>query len=248
MGLSSNTLIHLTTKKEALFGILKEGFKVKYCYEELRTKKGRVTAAFPMISLSDIPLSSLSYHIESYGNYGIGLKKQWAKKIGLNPVLYFDDNSIIGGRIREDFYKTSQKFAEGTVDEEIHQTNLSILSYSKNYEGTLITAKIKRENYRFSDEREWRYVPSPEELKDASPYIVKPQYSTEEQKNNANKTLEHIRITFDPDDINYIFLEDEKEIPQFIQIIREANSSKTFHSVERLLTRIMTTDQIKTDF
>ena len=37
MSLSSNTLIHLTNKKEALIGILKEGFRIKYCLEHLKT-------------------------------------------------------------------------------------------------------------------------------------------------------------------------------------------------------------------
>lgn len=38
MSLSSNTLIHLTPKKEALIGILKEGFRIKYCQENVITK------------------------------------------------------------------------------------------------------------------------------------------------------------------------------------------------------------------
>ena len=168
--------------------------------------------------------------------------------MGLNPVLYFDADSNIGGKIREDFYNIFKKVTAGEIDAQIHNTNFSILSYAKNYEGTLKTPKITRENYRFSDEREWRYVPSPKELGAAEPFIGKNEYDTEDKKIVANKTLEHIRVPFTPDDINYIFVEKEKEISEFIDLIRTANSSKPFQSVERLFTRIITTAQIKTDF
>ncbi len=46
-------------------------------------------------------------------------------------VLYFDDNSIIGGRIREDFYKTFQKYTEGTVDESLLIRMISTIYFLK---------------------------------------------------------------------------------------------------------------------
>jgi hypothetical protein len=247
MGLSSNTLIHLTLKKEALIGIIKEGFKIKYCYENLKTINGSVTAAFPMVSFSDIPLSELSYHIESYGNYGIGLKKEWAKKNGLNPVLYFDNKSNLGGTIRKDFREFYIKKDKDELDQNFVNTIFEILSYSKNYEGILKTKKITRENYRFSDEREWRYVPNKEILGKAKSYIGKSDYETEEKKKIANDKLKELRLKIEPDDINYVFVEKESEIEEIITILRSSNSTKPHSSVERLLTRIMTTEQIKTD-
>lgn len=247
MGLSSNTLIHLTLEKDALIGIIKEGFKIKYCYENLKTLKGSVTAAFPMVSFSDIPLSELGYHIDSYGSYGIGLKKEWAKKNGLNPVLYFDNKSTIGGTIRKDFADIYGKAHKGELDKSLVKTIFEILSYSKNYEGTLNTKKITREHYRFSDEREWRFVPDEKMLNGADSYIGKKIYDSDEEKKLANSKLEELRLTFEPDDINYVFVEKESEIEEIIGILRSSNSSKPHNSVERLLTRILTTEQIKTD-
>ena len=100
MGLSSNTLIHLTDKKESLIGILKEGFKVKYCNEQISMKDGPISAAFPMISFSDIPLSELHLHIESYGDYGIGLKKSWAKNNSWRNII---GKKIIYGTAKKKF-------------------------------------------------------------------------------------------------------------------------------------------------
>lgn len=247
MGLSSNTLIHLTSEKQSLIGIIKEGFKLKYCNEHLQTKSGQVNAAFPMVSFSDIPLSELGYHIDSYGNYGIGLKKSWAKRKGLNPVLYFDDSSSLGATIRRDFKDLYDKIQQGKLDKRLFEASIEILSYSKNYEGKLKTSRIERDSYRFSDEREWRFVPSKEELKGAFNYVGSSKYRTEEQKKDANQKLNHLRLTFEPDDINYLFVENESEIAEIVDEVRKANSSQPFSSVERLLTRIMTTEQIKTD-
>ena len=74
MGLSSNSLIHLTKSKDALIGILKEGFRIKYCLENIGARNIKVGAAFPMVSFCDIPLSEIKNHIENYGDYGVGAK------------------------------------------------------------------------------------------------------------------------------------------------------------------------------
>jgi hypothetical protein len=247
MGLSSNTLIHLTLNKESLIGILKEGFKIKYCNEHMKTKAGEVNAAFPMVSFSDIPLSELGYHIDSYGSYGIGLKKSWAKAKGLNPVLYVDEDSSLGFTIRNDFKALYDKLVKGEIESEMYETCVQIMSYCKNYEGTLKTKKIKRENYRFSDEREWRYVPNKDSLGKAGSHISSSMYNTEEKKKQVNGKLSDLRLTFDPDDINYLFVENENEITEIIDCVRVAHSDKPYSSVERLFTRILTTQQIKTD-
>jgi hypothetical protein len=242
MGVSSDTLIHLTSQKEHLHGILREGFKIKYCHEFVNTVKGTISAGFPMISLSDLPLSQLYSQILNYGNYGIGMKKEWAKRQGLNPVLYIDENSSLGGCIREDFKDIFDQVQNSTLDYKLYETTTTLISYMKNYQGRLETPKILRENYRFSDEREWRYVPSPKELNGA-PMLIDSTKKAEE-----NPKIEHLRLLFHPDDINYIFVETEDEISEIIKIIRDANSDKSFTSVERLMTRIITTSQIRTDF
>ena len=247
MGLSSNTLVHLTDKKEALIGILKEGFKVKYCNEMISTQDGPISAAFPMISFSDIPLSELSPHLESYGDYGIGLKKSWAKKNGLNPVLYFDDSSSLSSMIRTNFKEVDDKVRDGKLSSDSFDIAINIFSYSKNYEGTLKTKKVSKENYRFSDEREWRYVPSKEKLNEAKDHIYLEDYKTVEQKKKANNSLSHVRLKFNADDINYIFVREENEISEFINIIRDSQASEAYISVERLMSRIITSEQIKTD-
>jgi hypothetical protein len=99
MGLSSNTLIHFTKSIKALSGILTEHFKIKYCQEIVYSISDNSKLIVPMVSFCDIPFSQIINHIDSYGYYGIGLKKEWAEKNGLNPVLYIEKNSLLSDNI-----------------------------------------------------------------------------------------------------------------------------------------------------
>lgn len=88
MGLSSNSIIHFTNSSEALKGILRNNFRITYCKETIQLDKQTVTFHVPMVSFCDIPLFEIKNHIDSYGNYGLGLTKEWAIKNKLNPVIY----------------------------------------------------------------------------------------------------------------------------------------------------------------
>src|SRR5689334_8614782 len=99
MAISSSALIHFTKQKSSLKGILQRGFHIFYCLENLnldnRGKSRHYEAAYPMVSFCDLPLSEVKNHIDKYGSYGIGLKKDWAIKNRLNPVLYFEKSSAV---------------------------------------------------------------------------------------------------------------------------------------------------------
>ena len=59
---------------------------------------------------------------------------------------------------------------------------------------------------------------------------------------------EHL-LTFEPEDIQYIIIKDEEEISDFLQVLRTAKGKNySLHDVERLMTRIITAQQIFNDF
>ena len=245
MGLSSNSLIHLTKTSEAIVGILQDNFRIKYCIEHINTPKGSFNAAFPMVSFCDIPLSEIKNHIKKYGSYGIGLKKEWAKRNGLNPVIYFDNSSTLSGQFRESF----EMLLKDKKRSELNDNEIAIFDlarYMKNYQEKLNRNGVVEENYRFSDEREWRYVPN---YKEVAAFLPIEAYDTIEKKEKANKPLDKLRLYFEPNDISYIIIENENEISEFIDILRKSKAKKySMDDVERLMTRMITTEQIISDF
>ncbi len=245
MSLSSNSIIHFTNNKDALKGILTDNFRLSYCSEKVNLNEATIEFAAPMVSFCDIPLSQVKNHITKYGAYGIGLTKEWAEKQKLNPVIYIEKNSTLANsylKIYTEYIVNSKKDLL-SIDEK-EKSIIDILRYIKNYQDDLTRGGTVHKNYRFSDEREWRYVLD---------YNKKAQYiyalDSNFNKETANQSLVDDRLTFEPNDIKYVIIERESEIPEFLNLFRDAKGKNySFHDVERLMTRIITTEQIVEDF
>lgn len=107
MSTAAKTLFHFTGKNEqsenaidTILSILKDGFRAGYCPEVLEDIKNQINinenphiAFIPMICFCDIRLSQIKNHVENYGNYGIGLKKDFTNHQRLNPVHYINFTS-----------------------------------------------------------------------------------------------------------------------------------------------------------
>ncbi|QWV92081.1 hypothetical protein KP004_12710 [Geomonas oryzisoli] len=245
MPLSANTLIHFTDEKENLKAILQENFRVFNCREEVNFTKGPVRYFVPMVSFCDIPLSEIKAHISKYGRYGIGLTKEWAVRNRLNPVLYIAKGSHLAESYRDAFihYTARSKRRDGKLTDE-QKSVADIVRYIKNYEADLTRKGTTIKNYRFSDEREWRYVPPFKIVYDM--FVPQDQYEKEGQ--HFDDLLTDLRLTFEPNDIKYIIINDEDEIGEFIDHLRHTKGNKySLHDIERLTTRILTSAQIEQD-
>lgn len=246
MPLSSSNLTHFTDKKENLLGILKENFKVYFCKETVYLGGTPTSFYCPMISFCDIPMSEIKDHIKKYGSYGIGLTKNWAIKNGLNPVLYVASNSELSRSYQtaiNHFVFHPEKMTHRATKEEMALTD--VLRYMKNYEGPLIRkGELINENYRFSDEREWRFSPP---FNDKEQMIADDE-DFEKDSENLTKMYEEHRLTFEPNDIRYIIIKEDSEINEFITHLRSVKGSYSYNDVDRLMARIITTEQIFDDF
>jgi hypothetical protein len=250
MAISTNSIIHYTDSLDNLKHIIEEGFKIKYCLESLKLKDDfERLVAYPMVCFCDIPFSDIKNHLDSYGYYGIGLSKKWASLNGLNPIIYIEANSNIGTilnrHIGREILDDKQSIDELDYDRTIDY--FKICSYLKNYEGPLAKGNKLLENYRFYDEREWRYVPPIEVMGGLSNIIVGETYINNKPK--FNKQLNKIKLNFNFDDISYLVVKKEEEISELTKHLRNVYSDKcTATNLEVLLTKIITVNQIISDF
>lgn len=243
MGLSPSTLFHFTSKS-GLKGVLKDNFKLKYCLEKINHREKPVEIAIPMVSFCDIKISEIKEHIEKYGYYGIGLSKKWAFEKGLNPVIYLNSQSAFADGIISSMRKF---YASPEIDRTDKMNSANLLRYSKIYEGDLNRKGEIIKNYRFADEREWRYVPEPKP--DFLAWLSKDQYNTTEKKRTQNTKLSNDRLYFNANQILYIIVKKEDEIKEIIRHIRDVKGKNySMDEIDRLTTRILSCERIMNDF
>jgi len=95
MAVSANTLFHFTSIK-GLTGILSSsGFYCQYSdehFENILPSKSHYRFTYiPMISFCDLTIMQLSndsVHRKNFGEFGIGLTKEWGIRNGVSPVMY----------------------------------------------------------------------------------------------------------------------------------------------------------------
>lgn len=238
MPLSTNSVFHFTKNIESIKSILASNFRIKYCVEKIESKSGTIEYAVPMVSFCDIPLSQVTSHIDKYGGYGIGLHKRWAKRRGLNPVLYLEKHSTI---LNDVLIKAKFDGSNNPVVQEF-------LRYTKNYEGQLIRENhVTQKKYRFHDEREWRFCPKRTDLRDNELIIHNTQYYRD-NKQSVNERLHFLGLNFSIKDISYIIVKDDDEILEIIEYFESNYLSDNQNDVKILTSRIITSKQIKSDF
>lgn len=251
--LSPDSLFHFTSCLENILGILKNTFYPRYCYEEFelidKPKEKFIRSAIPMVCFCDTPLSQLMNHIETYGKYGLGMKKEWGIRKGLNPVIYFNKNSDMA----KDLNKTAIRLLKNKGSAAL-KTFWNILVYLKRYEGVLYRGgSITKENVRFYDEHEWRYVPDRRVMNKnlITVSLSEVVYRQPEILADANKQLERdeTRLSFNANDIKYIIIKEESEINKMIKKLRVIKGIRyDSDTIDRLASRIITVKQIENDF
>lgn len=243
MGLSPSTLFHFTSKT-GLKGILKENFKLKYCIEEINIQNKPIEVSIPMVSFCDIKISEIKEHISKYGNYGIGLSKKWAIEKGLNPVIYLNTSSSFPNEI----IYTIRELKENIGKNDYLKLS-NFIRYIKKYEGELKRKGKLIKNYRFADEREWRYVPEMKHHPNFKHWLIPNEYNNLEKKQKENNRLKEERLSFDANHILYIVVNKEYEIDEIIEYIKKVKGKKySMNEIERLTTRILSCERIFNDF
>ena len=245
MNISANTLFHFTREYDTLVKILETKFYPRLCLEQnlLFKNKSNNSWAIPMVCFCDIPLSQISEHTSKYGNYAIGIKKDWAKSQGVSPIIYVHENSLVSKTIIEDALNMIDELEKDDNIKRRLVKYFDVITMMKQYEGfDLKTKKV----IRYYDEREWRYVP-PREDDDSLNIFLKTEYDDVDEKGKIDKHNEKYGVSFNPDNINYIIVDKEDEVLKIKKVINDIKGDFSHKSVELLTTRILSMERIRED-
>ncbi|MBE9468233.1 MAG: hypothetical protein IMY72_07930 [Bacteroidetes bacterium] len=244
--ISTNRLFHYTSSKKILISILNNGFQTRFSLEKLgiikkngflnslakilnrKVPEDNITDEFaiPMCCFCDIPLNLVYNHVKVYGEYSIGLKKDWGEKLAICPVIYLPDygetralfeNLIRNHKknIRKLYDCQTTKRKENKFREELlcidvinfYDIIVDLSMFVKPYSGFFEKGNYKNDNHKFYDEREWRYKPDKMLFKS---YMTKQEYDSFNSSDERNKNMQN--IDFDLADITDIIVPENEVI------------------------------------
>ena len=191
----------------------------------------------------DIPLTRIEEHVGYYGEYGIGMTKQWAKTNGLNPIIYLSQPTSVSTALAK--LCTSNPSATGGYYSGSAEDINDIISYVKPVEGSIMVGAIPTPK-EFYQENEWRYVPKSQAIRQWIPKedhldINKLHAFNEAAKNNGN-----LQIT--PNDIKYIFVKSDADIPAIVDYIQSELGTFSANDLKILVSRVISSESINVDF
>lgn len=233
MGLSSNILWH-QTKKDAFFKILRsKEFLYSYCIEKVFPINEEQGLAIPMISMSDFPFSEIANNKWAYGDYAIGLSREWGIRNRFSPVLYCNRGSHIYRHLTE---LMDEAIKNGNMDSFFNC--VSLFSYMKFVQDTLETRYKKYSNYRFYDEREHRLVLDWRKETNASLYLSDAEYS-DYKKERSSSTLD-FGVKFTWEDVKYLIVNSNSNVTEVNNLLKKENVTRPIY--------IFTKAQVLEDF
>jgi hypothetical protein len=270
--LSSATLFHFTSSLETLKKILSGGFKPFYSSEDLKMFGITECPGIPMVSFCDIPLSHTRKHVDDYGRYAIGFDKKWGMNKNISPVHYIYEGSICARVI----YEVHKSLPGDAFNVECgcmkFNPQTAIFFYGKPYRGHMRRKDsstgmiVDKGEVIFYDEREWRYVPfadqtimSGEEIPaDVRAMLSEKEYAKGDVLGKATDSLhQHYRLTFRAEDVKYLIVQHEDEIPEMVDFIngdlqRYGDNTELLccpqDEKKRLTARLISMRQIEQDF
>ncbi len=223
---------------------MKNGFWPRYCAEDVNWLgyKEFDYIAYPMVCFCDIPLSRTDEHVQFYGEFGIGLTKEWAIANKITPIQYVSINSHIPQTFRDIVDQNYNLDKESK--EKGKQLVRYLLAHSKPTEGNMVIGG-KVVSKEFYQESEWRHVPKNESVSD---YLNKEEFKALDKLESHNElTKENCSITFTPKDVKYIFVKNDSDIPDMVNFIQ--NDLDHFPSIELkvLVSRVTSLESITRD-
>jgi hypothetical protein len=258
---TENSLYHFKTKKEYFLELISEfKFTPRYNKEYIllnpNSERPVIDMVIPMVCWCDIPLNRISNHTERYGNFGIGIKKEWAISNLINPIFYVIENTVLAGMLNNiskalidlgDIMESNKdlKLKLWEVTSNLYPSFEYLSQHVKPYNYQRIPSR--QENRKFYDEKEWRYVPDPIGFENLIlyPYLYETDEELQEAVEIANKQIKIRNLSFKPDDVTIIIIEEERYRDEVEEVICNFFNLNKFQNYELFSNKIKTIAQIK---
>lgn len=273
----TSSLFHYTSLA-CLKQILENGFYPNYCQETISSDRSLFCIGIPMVSFCDIPLTRVSNFTDHYGQYAIGLDKEYALSQGINPILYVVNADIISSL---SFFKSAEMMTlkklqecggkKDSVQVDLtHQDSLNAIKYLVNYNNAHIAnttffgyikgyqGNPKHNDHCNYDENEWRYLVKENEQAGIPWFWDEESYNTwrgNGVKPKPTGALLKQKLTFDTQSISHIIVKEESEIKDMVSFIRNLNHiggryDKGISDNEKdlLYTKVISLERINKDF
>ena len=200
-------LYHYTKRCARLQSILDEhGFWPRFCAEDYSWMTSGVPCYLmvPMACFCDIPVELSMTHREVYGDFAIGMSKDWGKKNGLTPVLYLYEN----GPLTKIFKLFARSITKDPLTASDFEKLWGLLHYLKPVTGSFPDGRCTQIK-DFDEELEWRFIP---------PAFHDSIYSVslfdQQERTQARQKSEQTRssmLRFSEDDVETIILPTDVE-------------------------------------
>lgn len=244
MNPKSETLFHFTKNMEILENLLTHGFWPRFCLEDVHWLGYEEFdyISYPMVCFCDIPLSRISEHVGFYGNFGLGMTKSWAEKNGLNPVFYVSRTSQVAKSFNRLNHHANQ--IQNKIElEKAKINNRYLYAFTKPTEGEMVLdgQPVKKIFYQ---ESEWRFVPQ-----NANPtYLLKAHHNKPDELDEANTfTFDNCLLKFTPQDIRYIFVNSDTDIPRIMNFIQNSMDRYPAADLKILMSRVVSLESLSQD-
>jgi Putative abortive phage resistance protein AbiGi, antitoxin len=238
----SNNLFHFTRSIDNLKGILLNGFLPRYSLEDSRAIDIDY-CGYPMVCFCDIPISRIGDHTSFYGEYGLGMAKEWGLKNKLEPLLYAPPTGMLSSFAKFLFSNLTPNDQPESEDlaalkKELREHFLSLVPMIKPISGTTLVAGKPVEK-DFSQENEWRYVPPYAKVLFAKDF--------EKSKDESNANVAEHKLNFSPADVRYIFVKADHEIPDVFDFVQTNLGRFPLTDIKILISRITSLETLSLD-
>jgi hypothetical protein len=145
------------------------------------------------------------------------------------------------------YRKNYNEEAQDPVSKKFRELFSDFLMFTKPYSG-IMTRNGRNMRTRFYDEREWRWIPRITN-KSVWTHLDIELFNDENFRNEATDLLvANHKLHFQPEDINYLIIRTENEIDDFIRSLEQIKNRFDSSTIKKLTSRIITKEQIMSDF